>query len=41
MLSNSFILNLTIPLAALWIYREYIYYSSYIIIPELGNCLLM
>lgn len=37
MLSNSLIRKITIPLALLWIYREYIYYSSYIIIPELGN----
>ena len=29
--------KITIPLLVLWIYREYIYYGSYIIIPELGN----
>lgn len=37
MLSNSLIRRITIPLAILWIYREYIYYSSYIMIPEMGN----
>ena len=37
MLSNSVIRKITIPLAALWIYREYIYYSSFIILPEMGE----
>lgn len=37
LLSNSVMRRVTIPLAALWIYREYIYYSSYVMLPELGN----
>lgn len=37
MLSNQLIRRITIPLAMLWIYREYIYFSSYIMIPELGK----
>lgn len=28
--------KITIPLLILWIYREYIYYGSYIMISELG-----
>lgn len=36
-LSNSVIRRITIPLAILWIYREYIYYSSLIILPEMGE----
>jgi hypothetical protein len=41
MLSNPLIRRITIPLAVLWIFREYIYYRSYIIIPELGTELFM
>lgn len=37
MLSNQLIRRITIPLAIVWIYREYIYYGSYIMIPELGT----
>lgn len=37
MLSNPLIRRITVPLAILWIYREYIYYSSYIMLPELGK----
>ena len=37
MMSNNLVRKITIPLAMLWIYREYIYYSSFIILPELGE----
>ncbi len=37
LISNPILKQITIPLVAFWIYREYIYYGSYMLIPELGK----
>ena len=29
--------QITIPLALLWFYREFIYYGSFVIVPQLGG----
>lgn len=37
LVSNPILKQITIPLVILWIYREYIYYGSYMLVPELGK----
>lgn len=36
-IKRPIIRKITIPLLAVWVYREYIYYGSYLIIPHLGD----
>ena len=37
LLTNPLLKDITIPLLILWIYREYIYYGTYIFVPVLGK----
>lgn len=37
LITRPILRSITIPLAVLWVYREYIYYGSYTILPELGG----
>jgi hypothetical protein len=37
LLANPILKKITVPLLVLWIYREYVYYGTYMIVPELGN----
>ena len=36
-LKNKMLRQITLPLGLIWIYREYIYFSSTTMIPELGE----